>query len=164
MAMVTDPCPRWAVFRMLRDTRHGRPSSQVSVLKDGDRAFLYVCHSLRVRDMAGNGHVLSVGIDVAPALESQGYDAGDVIGAIDAALGRQRGEAPVPAEAARAIAAVGRVLNIAWVTDAAAQPASIICPRSTACPRAEPCERHRASRATEIDDVREEILASVRRD
>jgi hypothetical protein len=69
----------------------------------------------------------------------------------------------VPAEAARAIAAVGRVLNIAWVTDAATQPASIICPRSTACPRAEPCERHRASRATEIDDVREEILASVRR-
>jgi hypothetical protein len=163
MAMVTDPCPRWAVFRMLRDTRHGRPSSQVSVLKDGDRAFLYVCHSLRVRDMAGNGHVLSVGIDLAPALESQGYDAGDVIGAIDAACSRQRGEAPVPAEAARAIAAVGRVLNIAWVTDAATQPASIICPRSTACPRAEPCERHRASRATEIDDVREEILASVRR-
>jgi hypothetical protein len=149
---------------MLRDTRHGRPSSQVSVLKDGDRAFLYVCHSLRVRDMAGNAHVLSVGIDLAPALESQGYDTADIIGAIDEGCSRQRGEASVPAHAARAIAAVGRVLNIAWVTDAAAQPASIICPRSTACPRAGPCERHRSSRATEIDDVREEILARVRRD
>jgi transcriptional regulator with XRE-family HTH domain len=164
MAMVTDPCPRWAVFRMLRDTRHGRPSSQVSVLKDGDRALLYVCHSLRVRDMAGNGHVLSVGIDLAPALESQGYDPAEIIAAVDTSCSRHRGEGAIPAAAALAIAAVGRVLNIAWVTDAAAQPASIICPRSTACPRAEPCERHRASRATEIDDVREEILARVRRD
>jgi transcriptional regulator with XRE-family HTH domain len=163
MAMVTDPCPRWAVFRMLRDTRHGRPSSQVSVLKDGDRAFLYVCHSLRVRDMAGNAHVLSVGIDLAPALDSQGYDPGTIIDAIDTSCSRHGGEGPVPLPAARSIAAVGRVLNIAWVTDAATQPASIICPRSTACPRAEPCERHRASRATEIEDVREEILARVRR-
>jgi transcriptional regulator with XRE-family HTH domain len=162
MAMVTDPCPRWAVFRMLGDTRGARPSSQVSVLKDGDRAYLYVCHSLRVRDMAGNAHVLSVGIDLAPALESQGYVSDEIIAMVADSCGRHRGEGAVPAVAARAIAAVGRVLNIAWVTEAATQPASIICPRSSACPRAEPCERARPSRAADIEDVREEILATIR--
>jgi hypothetical protein len=55
------------------------------------------------------------------------------------------------------------VLNIAWVVDAAAQPASIICPRSSTCPRSTPCERTRPSRAADIADVREEILARVRR-
>lgn len=163
MAMVTDPCPRWAVFRMLRDTRGLRPASQVSVLKDGDRALLYVCHSLRVRDMAGNPHVLSVGIDLSPALESQGYPADEITGAIAASCGTGGGEGPIPVAAARAITAVGRVLNIAWVVDAAAQPASIICPRSNTCPRSTPCERSRPSRAADIADVREEILARVRR-
>jgi transcriptional regulator with XRE-family HTH domain len=163
MAMVTDPCPRWAVFRMLRDPRGLRPASQVSVLKDGDRALLYVCHSVRVRDMAGNPHVLSVGIDLSPALESQGYPADEITDAIAASCGAGGGEGPIPVAAARAITAVGRVLNIAWVVDAAAQPASIICPRSNTCPRSTPCERSRPSRAADIADVREEILARVRR-
>jgi hypothetical protein len=54
--------------------------------------------------------------------------------------------------------AVAHVLNIAWITDALAQPARIICPRSNRCPRAERCEGARPSRAREIADVREEIL------
>ena len=37
MAMVTDPCPRWAVFRMLDQHRGASPASQISVLQDGDR-------------------------------------------------------------------------------------------------------------------------------
>jgi transcriptional regulator with XRE-family HTH domain len=163
MAMVTDPCPRWAVFRMLRDPRGTRPASQVSVLKDGDRALLYVCHSLRVRDMAGNHHVLSVGVDLSPALESQGYPAAEITAAIADSSDARRGEGPIPAAAARAITAVGRVLNIAWVEEAATRPASIICPRSNACPRTGPCERTRPSRAAEIADVRAEILARQRR-
>ena len=67
MARVTDPCPHWAVFRMIHDHR-SRSGSQVSVLHDGNRVLLYCCHSLRTQDMAGNAHVLSVGVDLAPAL------------------------------------------------------------------------------------------------
>ena len=66
MAMVTDPCPRWAVFFMLRKGERQAPSSQISVLQDGDRSLLYCCHSLRTMDSAGNPHVLSVGVDLTP--------------------------------------------------------------------------------------------------
>lgn len=135
MAMVSDPCPHWAVFRLLRETRGTQPASQLSVLVDGDRHFLYCCHSLRTHDMAGNPHVVSVGIDLAPALASQGTDAPAVIESIVAATRRRGGQAAAPAAAARAIEAVGRVLNIAWVGEALQSPASIICPRSSACPR-----------------------------
>jgi hypothetical protein len=54
-------------------------------------------------------------------------------------------------------------LNVAWVEDALANPARIICPRSTHCPRTAHCDGARASRAREISDVRDEIMSQVRR-
>jgi len=65
--------------------------------------------------------------------------------------------APV-AEAAEAIRAAARVLNIAWIEDALGLPARIICPRSTHCPRHGHCDGAAASRAREIADVRDEII------
>lgn len=159
LAMVSDPCPRWAVFRMLGEARNSQPSSQLSVLIDGDRSLLYCCHSVRTRDMAGNPHVLSVGVDLAPALESQGLDATAIVAGIADACRRHGGQAAVPAAAARAIRAVGRVLNIAWIGESLASSASVICPRSNACPRTPRCvATGHGSRASEISAVRREIL------
>jgi hypothetical protein len=90
-------------------------------------------------------------------------DAEDVVGGIAEACLHHHGAARIPEEAAGAIKAVSKVLNIAWLEDALAHPARIICPRSTHCPRSEPCDRAHASRAREIADVREEIISKVRR-
>jgi hypothetical protein len=157
LAQVSDPCPHWAVFRMI-DGQHGESGSQISVLRDGEQSLLYCCHSIRVRDMAGNPHVLSVGVDLAPALDANGVDSAATVGAILRECLHRRGEARIPKEATRALGALANVLNIAWIADALAQPARIICPRSTRCPRRERCEAARPSRAREISDVREEIL------
>jgi transcriptional regulator with XRE-family HTH domain len=163
MARATDPCPHWAVFRMLDEHRGPDRGSQISVLRDGDQWLLYCCHSRRTGDMAGNPHVLSVGIDLAPALHSHGVDAEDVVGTIAEACMHHHGSARIPEAAAEAIRAVSRVLNIAWLEDALSSAARIICPRSTHCPRSEPCDRAHASRAREIADVREEIISKARR-
>ncbi len=162
MAQVTDPCPNWAVFRMLDESRGPHRGSQISVLRDGAQSLLYCCHSRRTNDMAGNPHVLSVGVDLAPALRSHGVDAEATVAAITEACLQHQGEARIPEPAAEAIRGAARVLNIAWVEDALASPARIICPRSTNCPRSGRCD-HRgdhaaASRAREITEVREEIL------
>jgi len=162
MAQATDPCPQWAVFRMLSEGRGADRGSQISVLRHGERSLLYCCHSRRTRDMAGNPHVLSVGVDLLPALRSQGVDADGVVASLTEACLRHRGEARIPEAAAKAIAAVARVLNIAWVEDALSSPARIICPRSTHCPRTEHCDGAVASRAREIADVREEIISKAR--
>jgi transcriptional regulator with XRE-family HTH domain len=157
LAQVSDPCPHWAVFHML-DGQHGEYGSQISVLRDGQRSLLYCCHSRRARDMAGNPHVLSVGVDLAPALDANGVASGEIIGAISRECQARKGDARVPKNAKQALNAVAQVLNIAWIEDALEQPARIICPRSTRCPRAERCEGTRPSRAREITDVRDEIL------
>jgi transcriptional regulator with XRE-family HTH domain len=157
LAQVSDPCPNWAVFRMI-DGQHGESGSQISVLRDGAQSFLYCCHSIRVRDMAGNPHVLSVGVDLAPALDANGVDSTAAVGAILRECLHRRGEARIPKEAAQALGALANVLNIAWIEDALAQPARVICPRSSRCPRRERCEHAPPSRAREIADVREEIL------
>src|SRR3954463_4683684 len=163
MAQATDPCPHWAVFRMLGETRGPDRGSQISVLRDGDRSLLYCCHSRRTGDMAGNPHVLSVGVDLVPALRSHGVDAEGIVAGITDACMDHRGEAKVPEAAREAIRAAAAVLNIAWIADALASPARLICPRSTYCPRAERCGGTPASRAREITDVRQEIVEKARR-
>ena len=156
LAQVSDPCPNWAVFRMIEGNR-GESGSQISVLRDGERSLLYCCHSMRVRDMAGNPHVLSVGVDLAPALDSNGANSAEIIDSLFEDC-QKRGEARIPRSSTQVLSAVANVLNIAWIEDALSQPARLICPRSTRCPRSDRCEGARPSRAREIADVRDEIL------
>jgi hypothetical protein len=147
MSLVPDPCPNWAVFRLLREGSDSpsetfAPVSQVSIMRDGGTPQLYCCHSLRTRDAADVSHVLSVGIDLAPALDAQGFDSRTIIDLVDEHCGRGGGVAKVPKEAAEAIRTVSHVLNIAWVARSLESPASIICPRSRSCPRSAPCGTH----------------------
>ena len=162
LAQVSDPCPNWAVFHMLGSDRD--VGSQISVLRDGERSLLYCCHSRRVRDMAGNPHVLSVGVDLAPALDANGASSEALTAAILAESGRGGGEGRPPKAAKAALQAVANVLNIAWIDAALERPARIICPRSSRCPRPDRCAEARArpSRAREIDEVRAEILGAPR--
>jgi transcriptional regulator with XRE-family HTH domain len=158
MAHVSDPCPHWAVFRMLTGRRER--SAQISLLREGERWLMYCCHTLRTQDMANNPHVLSVGIDLAPALRANNMDSDELVATVAGACQRGRGEAAIPPEARTALAAVANVLNIAWVEEALDSPARIICPRSSNCPRTERCDTGQTSRAREIADVRREIMAS----
>jgi hypothetical protein len=148
---------------MLDEKRGPNHGSQISVLRDGDQSLLYCCHSRRTADMAGNPHVLSVGIDLVPALRSHTADADSLVAEITEECVRRRGEGKISAAAAAAIRAVARVLNIAWVEDALLRPARIICPRSTYCPRTEHCTGVGSSRAREITDVRQEIIDKAKR-
>jgi transcriptional regulator with XRE-family HTH domain len=162
MAQVTDPCPHWAVFRMLDETTENR-ASQISVLRDGAQSLLYCCHSHRTLDMSGSPHVISVGVDLVPALRSHTADADRIVASVTEACLQHHGQAPIPKDAAAAIQAVARVLNIAWIEEALLRRARIICPRSTFCPRSEPCDATHISRAREITDVREEIIGRIKR-
>jgi len=144
---VSDPCPRWAVFRLLQQTPAQtpllqKPKSQISVMQDGKRARLYCCHSLLTRDALDEVHVLSVGVDLLPALDAQGFDGESVVAEVAESCRRGAGDGNIPAEAAAGIRAVSQVLNIAWIADALDSPASVICPRSGACPRQPRCGVH----------------------
>jgi transcriptional regulator with XRE-family HTH domain len=138
MSLVSDPCPRWAVFRLLRKnqpTGAQKPTSQISIMQDGKRTRLYCCHSIVTRDAIDELHVLSVGVDLVPALDAQGFAGDDIVEAVAEACRRGGGDGVIPGHPSDAIRAVSQVLNIAWVGDALELPASVICPRSGACPR-----------------------------
>jgi transcriptional regulator with XRE-family HTH domain len=140
MSLVSDPCPRWAVFRLLNDAPGStqgvqKPKSQISVMQEGKRARLYCCHSLLTRDALDELHVLSVGVDLLPALEAQGFDGEGVVAEVAESCRLGGGDGRIPAEAAANIRAASQVLNISWIADALDSTASVICPRSGACPR-----------------------------
>ncbi len=159
MTQAPDPCPHWAVFRML-DSTHKSSSSQISVLRDDDHDCwqVYCCHTLRTKDMAGNPHVLSVGIDLAPALASNGPDGAKIADRIGEDCLSKGGHARIDRHAIEAIRAVANILSIAWVEDALQQPARIICPRSSRCARGGQCNVAAPTRARDINDVKREIL------
>ena len=161
MTQATDPCPHWAVFRMLGNARN-ESSSQLSLLRENDQWLLYCCHTLRTRDMAGNPHVLSVGVDLVPALSSNEPDVAEIVDGIAAECLRKGGEARLGQTAAEAIRAVAHILSIAWVEESLQQPARIICPRGSRCPRQGQCEGTPATRARDIADVKQEILKTVK--
>ena len=161
MAQASDPCPQLGGVPHDRRRRQRRYElADLGAARD-DRWLLYCCHSLRTRDMAGNPHVLSVGIDLVPALESNGVDAPNVVDSIGEECRRRGGSAKIPRAEAEAIRTVANVLNIAWVEDSLSNKARIICPRSTRCPRLGNCEGAHATRARDITDVRQEILGSL---
>lgn len=140
MSLVSDPCPRWAVFRLLGQAplpkqAAQQPMSQISVMQDGKRARLYCCHSMVTRDAARAMHVQSVGVDLVPALEAQGHDAAGIVAAVSEACRRGGGDGPIPSSARAALQSVSQVLNIHWIQDALESRAGVICPRSGACPR-----------------------------
>ena len=162
MTHVSDPCPNWAVFRLLRDD-NAVAGSQISVLHSDDRWQLYCCHSVRTKDMAGNPHVLSVGVDLAPAFEANGIDAKHVVNRIAEECQRSGGVAKIPRAEAEAIGAVAKVLNIAWIEESLSKSAEIICPRNNRCARGGTCEGVHATGARNIADVRQEILESLKR-
>jgi transcriptional regulator with XRE-family HTH domain len=161
MTQATDPCRHWAVFRMLGDAQSDS-NSQISVLRQDDQWQLYCCHTLRTRDMAGNPHVLSVGVDLLPALTSHDPGAAHIVDDLAQDCLVKGGQAKIGRTAAEALRAVANILSIAWVEESLRQPARIICPRSSRCPRAEHCDGVPATRARDIGDIQQEILKTVR--
>ena len=161
MTMVLDPCQHWAVFRML-NSRSINPSAQISVLRNGDDKRLYCCQSIRSKDAAGNAHVMCAGVDLAPALLAQGFNASDTIDQIEASCNQSGNGGGIPKEARRRLESISKILNIGWIAEGAGKDASIICPRSSTCPRDKHCLGKAAKRrlAPEIDRIRETVLTA----
>ena len=158
MKMVLDPCQHWAVFRML-NSRSTRPSAQISVLRNGDDARLYSCESIRGKDPAGNTHVICAGVDLAPALNAQGFPADEVIEQIESSCNRAGGSARIPPDARHKLESISKILNIGWIAEGASRDASIICPRSSTCPRKKHClGRSAPRRRLQIDEIRDALL------
>jgi hypothetical protein len=144
MSLVPDPCPRWAVFKLLNEGAQQSqtdrvPTSQISVMDASNGPRLYCCHSLHTEDAGHTPHVLSVGLDLAPALEAQGLPAADLIGSVHSACKRGQGLAVLSPPVRQALRTVAQVQNIAWIADAAEKPATLICPRNGVCPLPTPC-------------------------
>lgn len=161
MTQAPDPCPHWGIFRVAASSQ-SQPSSQISVIKQDEGWQLFCCHTLRAKDMAGNTHVMSVGIDLLPGLASNHADEGAIADEIGEECLRRGGQAKIGRAATQAIREVANILSIAWVDEALVQPARIICPRSSRCPRHGHCNVAPARRARDINDVKQEILLASR--
>ncbi|WP_040571947.1 DUF3612 domain-containing protein [Shewanella benthica] len=138
MRLVQDPCQHWAVFRKINEASAGS-SAQLSILDVGNEPRIYSCESIRVKDMAGNNHVLCAGIDLNPAIEAQGGDANAIAAELKQACVKHGGEAEIPKAIKKDLTSVAKILNINWVERGIDTQARLICSRGAVCPRQPTC-------------------------
>jgi transcriptional regulator with XRE-family HTH domain len=159
MTMVSDPCPNWAVFRLLNETYVKNPQSQISILKNGDQNYLYCCHTIRVRDLAGNLKLLSLGIDLIPAIKNQGIDGNELLQSLEEACQKNGGEAELSSSIREVVEKLSHILRIQWLSESVNVPARIICPRSLSCQRNKKCiPTHSGQNNNGFESIREDIL------
>lgn len=140
MRSVEDPCHHWAVFRMINEGLSG-PSAQISVLDNGDGPHIYCCESRKVKDLAGNWHVLCNGIDLNPALDAQGLSGLGLAEELKRTCVRKGGTGPVPRTIYQELVKAAKILNIHWIERSLLNEARVICPRGASCPRQPRCFR-----------------------
>lgn len=162
MRMVQDPCQQWAVFRML-ESPVATTSSQISVLDVNGEPHIYACESTKVEDLADNPHVLCAGIDLNPAIESQGSDVGALAADLKQACSQREGSGPIPSAIKKELLSVARILNIGWVERGIDNPARVICPRSSDCPRNPCCDSAPQAKAPEVNlnNIRQAIIENA---
>ncbi|USD63977.1 DUF3612 domain-containing protein [Vibrio sp. SCSIO 43136] len=140
MRMVEDPCQHWSVFRMVtNDADYNQSVAQISILMQNDVPHIYCCESVKVKDLAGNAHVLCSGVDLNPAINAQGHDAVKVAGQLKEACVKNGGTATIPHSIKKLLMTVSRILNINWIERGIDNEARLICSRGTVCPRIPQC-------------------------
>ncbi|MGH1485412.1 MAG: DUF3612 domain-containing protein [Cellvibrionaceae bacterium] len=162
MRMVQDPCQHWAVFRMI-DMPSTGSSAQISVLDVNNEPRIYACESVKVNDLASNPHVLCAGIDLNPAIESQGTDVASLASELKEVCASNGGTSTIPPRVKKHLMSVARILNIAWVERGIDNAARVICPRSSDCPR-DPCCHGSTAVMTEeksLYSIQQEIIKGV---
>jgi transcriptional regulator with XRE-family HTH domain len=138
MRAVEDPCPQWAVFRKIDDPST-ESTAQISILNVAGTPRIYCCESIKVADMAGNNHVLTAGIDLNPAIETQGKDAVALAQELREVCVAKGGIARIPKSIQSELSTVSRILNINWIERGMASKAHLICAQSADCPRNPSC-------------------------
>jgi transcriptional regulator with XRE-family HTH domain len=155
-------CEQWALFRAAQDSTMRKPLAQISLLKQDDLLRLYACTAVRTKDAAGNSHVVSVGVDLVPMLEFQGFDVPSILNEMDSVC-LKSGQSIMPKHIASAITTAAGIQNISWVKDGLENPVVVICPRRSNCPRSTPCKGAVGSTPKNlswVDEIKNEILIS----
>lgn len=161
MRMMEDPCPQWAVFRMINAKQTGT-SAQISIMDVGNAPRIYSCESIKVSDMAGNDHVLCAGVDLNPALDAQGISSLELADEIRASCIAEGGAAPIPTNVRKQLASVAKILNINWVERGIYNEAQLICSRGGVCPRTPCCSKAtpNPSSLSRLEKIQQDIIAN----
>ncbi|MEM7283494.1 MAG: helix-turn-helix transcriptional regulator [Pseudomonadota bacterium] len=131
-------CPQWSTARTLGRPRK-KPLVQISVPATEGGKSIFVCNSVYSQDAAKNRHVVTLGVDLGPVLESQGLDAEGLVERTLSRCQNDGGQAELLAKDQVEIQRVGRILNIGWLETGLQKPVRVICPGAGMCSRKPSC-------------------------
>ena len=103
--------------------------------------------------------LLSLGIDLIPAIKNQGIDGDELLQSLEEECQKNGGEAELNPSVREVVEKLSHILRIQWLGEAVNVPARIICPRSLNCQRNKKCiPTHSGNKNNGIESIREDIL------
>ncbi|MDP6396754.1 MAG: DUF3612 domain-containing protein [Candidatus Marinimicrobia bacterium] len=151
-------CIKWGIFQATNNIgiKH---VTQLSLMKNDEMRNLYACYNVPTRDAAGNRHVLGMGIDLQPALESTGKTFSCIIDAVEEHVVNHPGK-PLKDEVQREFKPALGLLNMGFANDAVGLPPEVICTWARICPRTKKCvgAKKSAKFKSPIEKLRDDIV------
>ena len=121
-----EPYGKWGVFKNLKSLSINKPISNLSILKENNKMYLFCSVSIKTKDAAGNPHIICAGIRLNEALEMQDYNIDEILNNIYSHCLESNGLAKLNENHGKIISQIGIILNISWVIESLKQPIDII--------------------------------------
>ena len=124
-AIQNDAYNRWSIVKELKNNLD-KPLSKLTIIKDKNNIYVKSSISIQVQDMSGQTHILSLGLDLKPAIKKQMNNYDDFIYDLSNNLERRKKKNFIKKIYAYEIKKISRKLNIKWISDSVESEVDVI--------------------------------------
>jgi hypothetical protein len=162
MKIENNPFKSWRVFKMLNQQEKLKPLPLISILKDGKHTYLNSSISIKVRDISGTPHVLSVGLNLESAIKKQMDNYGDFINDLYVKTKKTQKKYLIRGAHKKEIEKISRILNIQWIADALDNEIDVTYIRNDNYSKEKKCDAKSGNNISWINDVKKEVIKSTK--
>lgn len=155
-AIESDAYNKWSVVKKLKKNLD-KPLSKLTITKDKNNTYIKSSISIQVQDMSGQAHILSLGIDLKPAIKKQISNYDDFIYDLSSNIEKRGKKNFIKEIHANEIKKISRKLNIKWISDSADNEVDVMDRNHIG---KEKLVKIGANRISWIDDIKKQIIKS----
>ena len=158
-AIQIDTYNKWSVAKSLKNNLN-KPLPRLTITKDKNNTYIKSSISMQVQDMSNQTHILSLGIDLKPAIKKQINNYDDFICDLSNNLDRIKKKSFIKKVYADEIKKISRKLNVKWIADSIENEVDLIDLRIMNHINEGKSAKQGVSKISWINDIKKQIIKS----
>jgi transcriptional regulator with XRE-family HTH domain len=147
---------KWGVFKNIKSLKINKPQSDLSIMEENSKVYLFCSVSIKTKDAAGNPHIICTGICLNDALSMQDYNSNEILNEIYSYCLKSNRLAMLKSKYKKIITQIGIILNISWIIKSVDRPIDIIDESSSTFKKQE--DRSNRKKISWTSQIKKEIL------